>query len=122
MVTNGRQMRLHNIFVLKISSLKFSEIFKSLAEGILEVFEEVYQGGGGTISLLRTFPCPPTLQYIAMNPSSTGLSRFRCIGYGRIFRQRKTTLGFFSCELPRSNKIRRNFKGRDPNVALVRMQ
>ena len=35
------------IFVLQNSSIKFSESFKSVLQGVLEIFEEVYLGGGG---------------------------------------------------------------------------
>ena len=33
--------------VLKMSSFKLSECLKSVAEGVLEIFQEVYLGGGG---------------------------------------------------------------------------
>ena len=36
-----------SIIVLKISSFKFAESFKSVAQGVLEIFEQVYMGGGG---------------------------------------------------------------------------
>ena len=40
-------------FVLEISSFKLSESFKSVAQGLLEIFEVVYLGGGGGAE------CPP---------------------------------------------------------------
>ena len=33
--------------MLKIKSFKLSEKFNSVAQGVLEIFEEVYLGGGG---------------------------------------------------------------------------
>ena len=47
MVTKGWKRFENYIFVLKINSLQFSESFKSLAQGVFEIFEEVYRGGGG---------------------------------------------------------------------------
>ena len=44
--------------VLKITSFKLSKRFKSVAQGILEIFEEVYLGGGGGGS---NAPPPPAL-------------------------------------------------------------
>ena len=35
----------NNFFVSKISSLKLSERFKSVAQGVLEIFEEMYLEG-----------------------------------------------------------------------------
>ena len=40
-------------FVLKISLFKLSESFESIAQGVLEIFEKVYLGGGGDV------PPPP---------------------------------------------------------------
>ena len=37
-----------------LNSFKLSESFKTVAEGVLEIFEEVYLGGGG-----GTIPPPP---------------------------------------------------------------
>ena len=44
------------IFVLEIGSFKLSESFKSVAQSVLEILEEVYlrEGGGN-----RMFPPPP---------------------------------------------------------------
>ena len=44
---NQGWVRRLKIFVLKISSFKFSESFKPVAQDVLEIFEEVYRGGGG---------------------------------------------------------------------------
>ena len=44
MVTKGGQRRLENIFVLKNTSFKLSESFEPTAKGVLQIFEEVYQG------------------------------------------------------------------------------
>ena len=46
MLTKGGQGRLKiNIFLIR--SFKLSEYFKSEFQGVLEIFEEVYRGGGG---------------------------------------------------------------------------
>ena len=48
LVTKDRPRRYKKgIFVLKTRSCKLSESFNSIAEGVLEIFEEVYLGGGG---------------------------------------------------------------------------
>ena len=39
-------------FGLKIKSLKLSESFKSVARGVLEIFDEVYRGRGGGHNVL----------------------------------------------------------------------
>ena len=45
----------NNFFFLQNSSCKLSENFESVAQGVLEIFEEVYREGGGTM------PPPPCL-------------------------------------------------------------
>ena len=55
MVTNGRQRRLKSNFVLKLKSFNFSDSFKSVPQGGLEILDEVYLGGGGGTM------CPPWL-------------------------------------------------------------
>ena len=46
----GWERRLKNIFfVLQINSFKFSESFKSVAQGVFEIFEEVYLGEGHNV-------------------------------------------------------------------------
>ena len=45
MVTKGGRRRLKIHFVLQSSPLKLSESFKSIAQGVLQIFEEVYLGG-----------------------------------------------------------------------------
>ena len=39
-----------NIFILKITSFKMSKSFNSVAQGALEIFEEVCRGGGCNVS------------------------------------------------------------------------
>ena len=58
-VNQGWAEGLKNIFVLKIKSFIFSESFKSPAQGVLEIFEEVYLGA-------HCAP-PPTLVGIGLN-------------------------------------------------------
>ena len=45
-VTKGGGRRLKINFVLQISTFKRSENLKSVAQGVLEIFEEVYLGRG----------------------------------------------------------------------------
>ena len=52
-----------NIFILKITSFKMSKSFNSVAQGVLEIFEEVCGGGGAM--------CPPV---------GRGLILFCCYG------------------------------------------
>ena len=42
------------IFIFQFNSFKLSESFKSVAQGVPEIFEEVYLGGGG-----HNVPPPP---------------------------------------------------------------
>ena len=50
MVTKGERRRLKNNFFLKIISFKLSESFKSVAQAVLEILEEVYGGGGAQLA------------------------------------------------------------------------
>ena len=56
MVTkDGRRRLKNNFFVLKSSSFKLSESFKSVAQGVVEILEEVYLGKGA-----QYLPPPPS--------------------------------------------------------------
>ena len=87
----------NQIFALKIKSFKISERFKSLAQGVLEVFQEVYRGVGHNVP-----PPPPPVGVGLKNSYGFPNLAFHSVCQ-RLVRdvdlnsEKKITIHFWSC-------------------------